>query len=220
MQLRQEWQDPNLYKELFGKNVDIAKSHQVQELKRKLAILPQNLSHYTIAAYGSLMAENDIPRTLGRDYTIEMGLLYGYKRIFNLGRMESGSYLNIFKTNDMTDNIVVNLITVPFEKIPNYILRESWYEPVMVKCIGEDFQTVDAITVISDTDDFGIEPMLNYTHMCLQGAKSLFGIQGAKCMLDNTLCYSSNSHGYVTLREWLEEVDLVNLMIKQSYTNR
>ena len=218
MQLRKEWDDWKLYQRLFYKDVK-ADNQYVKDLKRKLSLLPQDQEYYTIAAYGSLFNEDDIPRTLGKDYYSEIGKLSGYKRIFDVGDAESGSYFNIKKT-DFTDEILVNLITVKYDKIPNYILREGYYEPVVVDCIDSEGKNIKAITVISDYNQPGLQPMLNYVHLCISGVKGLAGWEGVECMLDNTDVYSIKQAKYISLREWLNEVNLVNHMIQQNYRSR
>ena len=218
--LRYEWNNLKFYQGLFGEKVDVAKDKGVISLQRKLMMLPQDREEYTIAAYGSLLNERDISRTMGDKYRSEIGMLGGYQRIFDTASWPIyGSYLNIIKTNTL-DSIFVNLITIPKDKLPNYIIREGLYDPIIVECETLDGKKVEAITVINEFGDFGVQPMLNYTHLCIQGIKEQLGKEGVNCMLDNTLCYSLSNHDYITLREWLKTVDLTDLMIRNEYVNR
>jgi hypothetical protein len=229
MYLRKEWDNPKFYEKYFGKNPDMNK-YYIKELQRKLSLLPQEQEEYTIAAYGSLMNTEDIPRTLGNKCEYIKGFLPGYERIFDVGNFDTGSYLNIRPLNieedslegkDYDENgIIVNLITVSKDKIPDYIMREGYYEPEIVTCYYDNGSSVEAITVISDHDQIGLQPMLNYVHLCVSGAKEFAGIEGLNCMMNNTMCYSTKQCSYISLKEWLSKVNLVNLMIQQPYTKR
>ena len=219
MYLRKEWNDHKTHQKLFGDKIK-SDNYWVKELKRKLALLPQTGVYYTIAAYGSLMNTEDIPRTLGDDAISYGGTLSGFRRIFDVGDASTGSYLNIKQTNNPDDEIIVNLITVKADMMPAYISREGLYEPMIVECKDFEGNELSAITVMSDVNEPGLQPMLNYVHLCVSGVKSLYGFDGVECMLDNTDVYSINNCRYVSLREWLNRVDLVNHMIQQTYRSR
>ena len=193
------WKSKQLYEELFGKDVKLD-SQQVKDLMKILRSLPDQ-QDYDIITYGSLMNFNDSNRTLPRQLDRFNCVLKNYERIFNVGWKEQGAFL--------------------------YIKREGLYDIVPVHFhILNDYQEPDeegifkGFTVISSLDYYGIEPQLNYFHLCLTGVLQEMGDIGYNNFLDSTKCYSVKQHKYIMAREWLKELDLIDYMTRHTYSPR
>lgn len=217
MGLRKEWTGKAFIEKNFYKGIN-NNSPQVKEFERKLGLFPQDEDWITIATYGSLMNANDIPRTLGNEAYSQPGIMHGYQRVFNCGYKDTGSFLNIRKAS--SSDILISLITVKYDMIPNYIKREQLYEPVKVQCTDLNGEHVEAIAVIADEyTDIGLEPQLNYLHLCLTGIASLHGMTGVHDFLKSET-YNSKLRKMSTIKEWLDNVDLIDLLIRQEYKSR
>lgn len=218
---RKEWQEIEFYQELFQDKKINWTDNRVLRLQRRL----NNLSprdEYNVIAYGSLMNEDDIPRTLAR-YEIQPGFIKGYRRIFNMGRKSTGSFLNITKEGVPKEHMMpVAIITIPFTEMPGYLLRESWYEAHLIEAFDEDGLLIDdeAITVVCDSLQHGLEPQLNYVHLCMSGIIDLYGANGANDFLENTLCYNPKIAGLDSLKNWMKDLNVADLMIRQNYIRR
>lgn len=217
------WDSKELYISLFGKDVKL-NSDQVKSLRRTLNHLPQQ-DTYEIITYGSLMNLNDSLRTLLNQIDRFTCVIKNYERIFNIGWKEQGSFLNIRHSKEVRDLYCVG-ITIDYKDLPAYIKREGLYNIVPIEFYllddyGEpDTQEFNGFTVISYLGDYGIEPQLNYFHLCLTGALQEMEDIGYNNFLDSTKCYSVKQHKYVMAREWLKELDLIDYMTRHSYSPR
>jgi len=225
---REYWKSKDYLKRLFGNNVD-AKSAVVQNLLDTIDSIPES-PVYTIAAYGSLLNTNDILRTMPTAENFRMGHIYGFTRIFNIGTLGKGCVLNIQYHPDTQKNVICNFIDISYEDLPEYILREGWYN---VEVLEEDqyydtWEDVNernpVLTVVGDqhivNQSIGIEPQLNYLHLCLTGMKEIGGWQGVRQFLEETLCFSKEARDYVSVKQWLLTTDMVDYMITNDYSKR
>ena len=225
---REYWKSKDYLRKLFGNNVNL-KSAQVQDLLDTIDSIPES-PIYTIAAYGSLLNTNDILRTMHTANNFRMGRIYGFTRIFNVGRLGTGCVLNIQHHPDEDKDVICNFIDISYEDLPEYILREGWYN---VEVLEEDqyydtWEDVNernpVLTVIGDqhivNQSIGIEPQLNYLHLCLTGMKEMGGWQGVHQFLEETLCYSHKDKNYIPVKDWLNTVDAIDYMITNDYSKR
>lgn len=221
---RSYWRSKEYLEQLFGKNVRMD-SYKVLEFLNKIDSIPESRI-FTIAAYGSLLNSKDILRTLPSSHNLRVGKLFNYQRIFNVGTIDSGCVLNI--RQDEYSPVICNFIDIDYEDLPYYILRENLYN---IKVINKEeyedsqgFNRNPVLTVIGKeeivNDSTGIEPQLNYLHMCLTGIKELAGWEGVQNFLNDTLCYSNEEKDYIPVRDWLDNLDIVNYMITKTYNNR
>lgn len=221
---RSYWRSKDFLKTLFGENVKLD-SIKVLEFLDKIDSIPE--SHiFTIAAYGSLLNDRDILRTLPSAHNLRVGHLIGYQRIFDMGTLETGCVLNIRYNEE--SSIICNLIDIDYKDLPYYILREGWYNIEILDkkdyYDSQEFNNNPVITVIGKEDiinnSIGVEPQLNYLHMCLTGIKELAGWEGVQNFLNDTLCYSNEEKDYIPVRDWLDNLDIVNYIITKTYNNR
>jgi len=212
------WETKELYQKLFGEKIDMNSKH-VKNFRSLLEKLPKQ-DTYTIITYGSLMNENDSMRTLSKQLNRFNCYITGYDRIFNVGFKKQGSFLNIIP-NQITSPLYCIGIEISYKEIPFYIKREGLYNLVPIKYhLFDEVEEFTGFTVISNFDDYGIEPQLNYFHLCLDGIKEEMGKQGVDNFLDTTLCYSTKECDYVKAREWLKTTNFLDYMIRHSYSPR
>lgn len=222
--LRNEWSNIKLYKELYGSKVT-ENDWYVKTLKYKLSLLPQNVEVFIIAAYGSLMKDSDISRTMKPLDTCP-GYIKGYQRILNLGKRHSGSYMNIAPIADVDTAagyyMPVNLIKVKYTEMPAYLAREALYSPQVVDVYDMNKEKMEevGVTVVGDSHNYGVEPQLNYVHLCLHGINDLHGFDGIDDFVKNTLCYNSNKADLTSVDEWMKDLNLKDYMIRLRYSSR
>jgi len=225
---REYWKSKDYLRKLFGNNVNL-KSAQVQDLLDTIDSIPES-PVYTIAAYGSLLNTSDIFRTMPTANNFRMGHIYGFTRIFNMGSLGRGCVLNIQPNPDKQADVICNFIDISYEDLPEYILREGWYN---VEVLDEDqyydtWEDVNdynpVLTVVGDqhiiNQSIGVEPQLNYLHLCLTGMKDIGGWQGVHQFLEETLCYSHKARTYISVKNWLDTVDTIDYMITNDYSKR
>ena len=225
---RDYWRSKEYLKRLFGNNVDI-KSAVVQDFLDTIDSIPENPT-YTIAAYGSLLNTSDIFRTMPTASNFRIGHIYGFTRIFNMGVLGRGCVLNIQHHPDEQKDVICNFIDISYEDLPEYILREGWYNIEVLEPDqyydpeGEANDFSPVLTVIGDQSivnrSIGVEPQLNYLHLCLTGMKEIGGWEGIQQFLGETLCYSKKARDYVSVKQWLFTTDMVDYMITNDYSKR
>lgn len=223
---REYWKSKEYLEKLFGRNVNI-KSSTVQNFLNTIDGIPKS-EKYTIAAYGSLLNISDIFRTMPTADNFRAGIIRGYTRIFNIGRLGQGCYLNI-QPSDYTNKLTCNFIDISYEDLPEYILREGYYNIEIL----DPSDYIDSIsgnvnnpvlTVVGDqsiiNQSIGIEPQLNYVHLCLTGMKDVAGWEGVQEFLHDTLCYSNKTNDYIPLKHWLNSLDLAKYLVTNNYSSR
>lgn len=217
MNYKQLWASDHFYKQLFGKKLDFNEPF-IRKLRWQLNNLPEQDS-YNIIGYGSLLNENSLKRTIKEPSNPVPVFILGYERIFNVGNWETGAFLNIREAKDSM--MICNKITIKAKEMPEYLIREGLYDLIEVKYknINND-EYGKAYTVISNDFVSSIQPQLNYLHMCIDGIINLAGRYGARNFMDTTYCYSQKNGQLIKLSQWLEEVDLKQLMINQQYISR
>jgi|GEM_PF-6576923 len=223
---REYWKSKEYLKRLFGANVDL-KSAKVQNLLDTIDSIPES-PVYTIAAYGSLLNTSDIFRTMPTASDFRMGHIYGFTRIFNMGSLGRGCVLNI--QPDSEGMVICNFIDISYEDLPEYILREGWYDvEVLEKNQYHDtwedvLEPNPVLTVVGDrhiiNQSIGVEPQLNYLHLCLTGMKEVGGWLGVQQFLNETLCYSNKTKDYIPVKHWLNSLDLENYLKVNDYSSR
>lgn len=220
---RQIWKTKPFLDSLFGKNVNM-KSIPVKNLLNTLDNIPISES-YTIAAYGSLLNHDDILRTMPSADFYRKGYIYGYERIFNVGRIETGCVLNIQKQPNATT--ICNFITISYKDLPRYILREGWYDVVTLNQneYKDGWEVQDPVLTVVGKEPIilssvAIEPQLNYLHLCLSGMKETAGWEGVQNFIHNTLCYSKKEADYIPVIDWLDNLDLINYFLTTEYNKR
>lgn len=219
---REYWKTKPYLEQLFGKNVDI-KSNRVLDLLDKIDRIPKS-KVYTIAAYGSLLNPTDIFRTMPTADNFRKGIIYGYERVFNVGNKFSGCVLNI-KKSITYDALTCHFIDISYEDLPYYILREGWYDiKVLTSSEYETKISNPVLTVLGKQEivnnSIGIEPQLNYVHLCLDGIKEIAGWEGVQHFLDDTTCYSNYHNDYITVKKWLDNLDISQYFITNNYNSR
>jgi hypothetical protein len=216
------WNSNEFLLDMFGNNFN--KTSTASNLVNTLNSLPLSYT-YTIAAYGSLLNAKDIYRTMPSAKNFRAEYIYGYQRIFNMGSLETGCFLNIKK--DYKENTLCRFIDISYEDLPEYILREGLYNITELRKAEYSVAIPDkqpVLTVIGKqyfiNKSVGIEPQLNYMHMCLTGIKELAGMTGVNNFLNKTLCYSNDDYDYIPAKEWLYKLDITNYMISKNYSSR
>jgi len=215
--LRNYWNSDKFIKDNFGdpkENRKYAKS-----LIKKLNKLPE-LDIFPIVAYGSLMNNADARRTVGETDS-EVMTIPGWERVFNIGNIASGSFLNVRKSrygNDM--DVIIRYVKA--EKMPKLLMRESLYDMEIVEAIDANGHKHNVYMVVADPyyEDPWINVQLNYLHLCMTGIK----VDGDRQMMDNflttTYCYSNELAKEVTIDEWLNSVSLKNYLLIHRYSSR
>lgn len=159
--------------------------------------------NYDIFGYGSLMNKSDALRTFSKVIGFEKQVLKGYERIFNVG--PNGKYLNIQEEFHCDTHGV--LITISGEAMLAFILREILYDLVNIQ------EMYFVIATDSDTDISG-EPVLSYVGLCIQGAKTIGGLEWTENLLDAKV-YNGTS-----LKVWLALLNVTNYFIRNDYISR
>lgn len=212
---RKVWRSEKFLREYFviRKHEDPFKNIYVRNFLTQLNRIEVK-KEYTLAGYGSLLNKNDVLRTLPSAKNHRLSHIDGYRRIFNVGW--DTAYLNIEENADSLINVA--LIDFPYYELPNIITREGWYSFNEVKTINDQ----QVLVVIGDAGCIKdtIDPQLNYIHLCLSGAKDLGGLKEIANFLDQTYCYSQEKAKHVTLREYLNNLNVVNHMIQNEYSSR
>lgn len=217
---REVWESEAFIMHIFG----IKDRNKVFTDKRVLRYLNQLdgipiTQHYTLIGYGSLMNEDDVTRTIKTGFNHRLGLVKNYERVFNIG--QETAYLNIRECKGQ--EIEVALIDFEFTDIPNIIRRESLYGFKTIKTYDPSIgKEIEALAVIGLTgyENNIIEPQLNYLHLCLTGAKELNEIYGINNFLDSSYCYSPTHANIVSVRKYLQELNVINHMIQNDYSSR
>lgn len=174
---------------------------------------------YTLVGYGSLLNANDIPRTLPSAQNHRLGILFGYKRIFNIGF--DTAYLNVVPDDEI--DIEVAIVEFEHEHLPDLIQREALYDFEEVEVYDvEDEKAIKALMVIGDEyyENNLIEPQLNYLHLCLSGASELNELKGINNFLDTSFCYSPYHANTVSVRNYLSKLNTINYMVQHRYSSR
>ena len=160
---------------------------------------------YNIFGYGSLMNYSDAKRSFKNikafaPYTIE-----NFGRVFNLGYI--GKYLNV--KHYIGGEVAGVKITILAEDMLAFILREVAYKLNVINLRDESIY----IVIASGTSISG-EPILSYVSLCMQGAKDLGGYEYVENLLQAEV-YNGQS-----LKEWLDNLDLVNYLIRNDHVSR
>ena len=179
------------------------------EFARHVAALEDK--DYKVVGYGSLMKESDARRSFRYLKGIEPSFLHGWIRIFNMGKMETGSYLNIQESESAKTPIA--LLTIGYQDVPELLLREIAYDIIDVAINGEPAIMVYQPDISQQS--IGIQPMLTYLSLCIEGAKELFGYKGIDMFKDSTLTYDNKS-----IREWMNGFSLNNYLETHNQVSR
>lgn len=222
---RKYWKTKDHMRLLFGNKVNMD-SAPVQNLIRAIDSIPESRT-YTIAAYGSLLNTKDVYRTMPSASNFRKGLIHGYERIFNMGSLGRGCVLNIRPCHQDV-KLTCNFIDIDYTDLPEYILREGWYDVIVVDrdeyTDSGNNEKVPVLTVIGDksivNNSIGVEPQLNYLHLCLDGMKDVAGWEGVKEFLDKTICYNNKANEYTPVRQWLYSLDLQRYFVTNDYSSR
>ena len=172
---------------------------------------------YYIVGYGSLMKESDAKRTFKYLKSIRGIWLYGWRRIFNMGRMETGSYLNVYKVSNDSDGMPVALLKVSFRDMPEFFLREILYNADTLE-LNIDGKLKGAYIVHQpdiSRHTIGIQPILTYTLLCIEGIKDFFGYDGMKGFYETTELYNGRP-----INEWLNTVNILEYAETHKHTTR
>lgn len=190
------------------------------EVLRKLKSIPEQ-DFYNIVGYGSLMNQLDIPRTMPTGKNFRSGVMKGYQRVFNCG-MRGIQYMNIEKSENPKQEMTVGVVTIKKEDLVHYVMREGLYEVIEVEYYDDFSQELaKGLTVICTNFDYLDKPgspMLNYIHLCLSGIMDLNNMQGVMELLDETTVYKRGRR--VSLRDYIDNLDLLNYMIMNEYKSR
>lgn len=223
---REYWKSKEYLKTIFGKDVDV-KSARVKKLLDVIDRIPES-PVYTIAAYGSLLNTGDIFRTMPTAHNFRRGSICGFTRVFNVGHLDTGCVLNIRPSSDKEEEVICNFIDIEFEDLPHYIIREGWYD---VKVLDHEYdyeidELIDnpVLTVVGKdfvvNSSIGVEPQLNYLHLCVSGMKDVAGWEGVQHFMNETLCYSNEENNYIPVRQWLADLDLGRYLITKEFSSR
>lgn len=168
---------------------------------------------YHMIGYGSLMNTCDIYRTMPRFKKHQAGYINGWRRIFNMGNVLTGSYLNVYKAPEER-NMLVAVITVDVKDMPSIIAREINYEFVEQTVFVKGKPRVGLMVVGLEASKEVLNPQLNYLHLCVSGAYNLEGDEGATNFVESTdtmIC---------SLSDWFKHMNFLSLMTYQTYLSR
>jgi len=219
---KKEWTSEKFLREFFQvkKNENPFNKYYIKEFIDTISNIP--LRHeYTMVGYGSLLNEKDIPRTLPSGKNHRLGILNGYKRIFNVaGNVNDIAYLNVEKVPYDLQTYVA-LIDFPYYELPNIIARESLYDftEVMIQEQNKETQSLMVVGNNYFVNNYAT-PLLNYLHLCISGIKDLAGKEGVDNFLYTTYCYSQYHGEQVTINEYLKHVNLLDYMVRREYISR
>lgn len=219
---RQYWASDEFLYDFFGKKWKNANNGRfAKSIQNKLLALPV-LEEFDILAYGSLMNDLSAQKTLST-FETELGTLDKYERVFNMGSIRTGSYLNVRKVDDDTKSIEVIVRKIPFHDMPEFITREGNYNVEQVVYFNNDIgRNKKGIIVIGKPimeDDF-LKPQLNYVHLCMDGIKMNADMYFMDNFLENTYCFSDELSREVTLKKWLKNVNLLTYLKTYNYSSR
>jgi len=85
---------------------------------------------YKIVGYGSLLNRSDANRTFSHIKKFEVGYVEGFQRIFNMGHISTGSYLNVKNTAHKI--MPIALITIGWQDMFEFYYREQRYKVIDV----------------------------------------------------------------------------------------
>lgn len=168
---------------------------------------------YTVIGYGSLMNQKDAERTFNDISNFELGTIREWERVFNMGTVKNGAYLNVRECE--WASISVALITISAEDYIQFYLREFWYDLVSIEAVNSNNEKIQATMVVGrDNINEKLNPMLNYVMLCLKGIQELGGNERALRFLEDTRTVRGS------LKEYLESLDLISHMLTMNYVNR
>jgi len=185
---------------------------------------------YNVIGYGSLMKLTDARRTFAEISNFRNCKVEGFERIFNVGQLMRGAYLNVQRNENKS--ITAALITISDIDFLNFIYRETLYNMVKVKAVvSEDIDTeVDAYMVLMENPlelKANIEPMLTYVSLCIAGANELMSPNQFSTFLNETIIpshYTNTSYSTTattqSLFQWMEEFKLLNYLSTHIHTTR
>lgn len=212
------WEKDSFYEKWFGKSQTANAS--AQYFKKKLCSLPID-EKFKVVGYGSLMNGADADRTIKESEGFPV-YAPGWERIFNMGRIRTGSFLNVRRNDNAVKDMAAIMYEVNWEQMPALLMREGLYDLEWTTVRdewGTEHEALIVVGSLGNQDDF-IQPQLNYLHLCMTGIQDQFGFEGVDNFLDTTFCYSPNHQSQVSVREWLTTMNTLTYILSHDYSPR